>query len=69
MTVVKEISNQDIDNIKQLLKEVTSLDKITISAIKYYERGIRIEPWYTESFINYFKIIELISDKYLDEAK
>ncbi|MBZ2174827.1 hypothetical protein K8M07_06145 [Schnuerera sp. xch1] len=69
LAIPRKVTNQDIGNANQLLKESRYLDKITRTAIKYYERGIRIEPWYTEAFINYFKIIELISDKYLDEAK
>lgn len=69
MSIPRMITNQDIENINKLIKMNSELDKITKAALKYYERGIKIQEWNTESFINYFKVIELISNKYLDKAK
>ena len=69
MSIPRIITNQDIENINKLIKMNSELDKITKAALKYYERGIKIQEWNTESFINYFKVIELISNKYLDKAK
>ena len=69
MSIPRIITNQDIENINKLIKMNSELDKITKAALKYYERGIKIQEWNTESFINYFKVIELLSNKYLDKAK
>lgn len=69
MPIPRMITNQDIENINKLIKMNSELDKITKAALKYYERGIKIQEWNTESFINYFKVIELLSNKYLDKAK
>lgn len=69
ITIPKRIMNKDIKEINILNKEFVNFEDIIKSAMRYYERGVKIEEWSTEAFINFFKSIELISDKYLKQAK
>lgn len=67
--IPKRIINKDVEAVKILYKQSINFENRIKSAIRYYERGIKIEEWSTEAFINFFKVIELLSDTYLQEAK
>lgn len=69
ITVPRKIVDKNLEEINRLNKESVNFKDIIKSAIKYYERRIRIEEWSTEAFINFFKSIELILDQYLQQAK
>lgn len=69
VTVVKEFPKNKIENIKKLSDKIGSFNKKKKAVLKYYLRGRRIEGWNDESFLNYYKAIELISATYCEEGK
>lgn len=69
ITVVKGFPKSKVDNIEQLSNITDSANKKKKVAFKYYLRGLSIDGWNNEVFLNYYKAIELISAPYFKEGE
>ncbi|KOR89638.1 hypothetical protein [Paenibacillus solani] len=67
LNIREVLTLEKADNIRKLLAQIEKFDKTATSAIFFYTRGVEIHEWNIEAFINYFKCIELIADKFLQE--
>lgn len=67
LSVREVISEEKINQIIETTELQNKLDKTATSAIKFFNRGVEIHDWNIESFIQYFKCVELISGQFIPE--
>lgn len=56
------------DSVEEFLTIIGKSDKTAEKAYKHYLRGLHIEGWNSEAFLNFFKAIEEIANKYFTSA-
>lgn len=69
VTVVKPFDTKRVEEIEEIHDLLTSANDNVKKAFKAYNRGLELEEWNIESFLNYFKAIEIISNSYFVESK
>lgn len=65
VTPVQPSARKEITGIFKLLENA---DSHVYKAIDYFEKGLTLSRWKEDAFLNFFKAIELISNKYSKEA-
>ncbi|MBJ9989428.1 hypothetical protein [Paenibacillus sp. S28] len=69
LAVVKDFPVSSLEEINLILDKYDNADRIGKAAFDFFIDGFGIKEHNNESFINFFKSIELISNEYIDEAK
>ncbi|MVX65578.1 hypothetical protein GKZ28_18005 [Clostridium chromiireducens] len=69
MKVVKDFPVDKVNEIKDLLHKYYVADEIGKKAFNYFVDGFNIKDHGDEAFLNFFKSIEIVSNKYLGQAK
>jgi hypothetical protein len=68
-TVIKDFPVDKVNEIEELLQKYLMADETGKIALTYFVDGFNIKHHSDEAFLNFFKSIEIIANKYLDEAK
>jgi len=58
-----------LDEAKEILHLLQKPDEYSKKALDYFTRGLTMRRWPSEAYLNFFKAIELISDKFIPELK
>lgn len=69
LAVLKDFPTSSLNEINLILDKYENSDRIGKSAFDFFIDGFGIKEHNNESFINFFKSIEIISNEYIDEAK
>lgn len=69
LVVVKDFPKSSLNEINLILNKYENSDRIGKSAFDFFIDGFAIKEHNNESFINFFKSIEIIANEYIDEAK
>lgn len=63
-SILEELKESDAKNILSIIRALESGDKYTCQAIKYFLMGLKLGSlWKSESFLNFYKAIELLWGK------
>jgi len=62
---LKPQEKEEIENAHELLKKS---DECAIKAAEYYQKGLTLRAWPHDAFLNFYKVCELIFEKYYTEA-
>ncbi len=68
-TVIKDFPVDKVNEIEDLLQKYVRADETGKFALTYFVDGANIKHHSDEAFLSFFKSIEIIANKYLDEAK
>lgn len=68
-TVIKDFPVDKVNEIEDLLQKYLMADETGKIALTYFVDGSNAKHHADESFLSFFKSIEIIANKYLDEAK
>lgn len=69
LAVIKDFPTDKLDEINFILENYKNSDSVGKAAFDFFIDGFGVKDYNNESFINFFKSIEIISNEYVDEAK